>query len=643
MTTGSLTQPFRLATAGENAAFCFRKPLPIVAHGRFLLPPLAGSCVWPYNARLGGECGPTYGEVRILHAKGVIMIGKLIVAAAGYATNVAARRFEEATRDCAGVQQRKLLGIIEQNTSTEYGKRHGFGALKTVADYQKNVPVINYEDISDDMKRVTEGAKGVFTAEDPVLFAQTSGTTGDPKFIPVTPSCKGKEQGSVMKTWLSHARRDHPQTARGKTLTLVSPAIEGYTPSGIPFGSTSGHIVKNLPSFVTRHIYAIPYYAFEIADYGAKYFAIMRFGLEQDVTFIGTANPSSVLKMCQKGDEHASQIIKDIHDGTLSKDFPIEDDIRRELSGRLKPNPKRARFLENCNSKRKGRMLPGDYWPNLGLIGCWKGGTVGHYLDRFGDWFDPDGRRAIPIRDWGYLSSEARGSIPLSDEGSAGVLTIATNFFEFVEPDDLERHPDDWSQWRFYTADQVQQGQQYYIFLTTTGGLYRYDINDVVEVVGAYNTTPQIVFKRKGRGMTNITGEKLSVNQVIDAIHAAEKANQVVADHFKAEADTANSRYICRVELGKAVGPEVLQGFLKSFDDHLRSINIEYKAKRDSNRLNAPVLHVMREGWYERNRRAQVSEGKRAFQAKTELLSPSKMATMEVRTDLKEMVELAEV
>ena len=45
--------------------------------------------------------------------------------------------------------------------------------------------------------------------------------------------------------------------------------------------------------------------------------------------------------------------------------------------------------------------------------------------------FNPDGIRSVPVRDWGYLSSEARGSIPLSDEGSKGVLTVATNFFEF--------------------------------------------------------------------------------------------------------------------------------------------------------------------------------------------------------------------
>ena len=68
----------------------------------------------------------------------------------------------------------------------------------------------------------------------------------------------------------------------------------------------------------------------------------------------------------------------------------------------------------------------------------------------------------------------------------------------------------------------------------------------------------------------------------------------------------------------------------------------EYKAKRDSMRLGAPVLHVMREGWYERERQAQVAGGKRAFQAKTQKLSPVKEATMAIKPELLEVVELTE-
>jgi hypothetical protein len=565
------------------------------------------------------------------------LAGKLIA----FVGKRAATRFATACRDPEGVQTGLLLNTVRKNAATEYGKRYGFDSINSIADFQRNVPIISYEDIKEDMNRVVSGASNVFTAEDPVMFAQTSGTTGDPKYVPVTPTDQGTAHKDQMRTWLYHAQQTHPGILDRKIVTLVSPAIEGHTPSGLPFGSTSGHIYKNMPG-VIRRAYSIPYRVFEIGDYQAKYYTIMRLSLEHNVRFLATANPSSIIKLCDKADAHAEQLIRDIRDGTLAKTLEIEADIRDELERKLRPNPKRARQLEAARSRRNGRLLAGDYWPQLDLIGCWKGGTVGHYLNQFDAWFNPDGTRPVPVRDWGYLSSEARGSIPLSDEGSMGVLTIATNFFEFVEVDALEARRDDPQSWPFRTAAELETGKEYYIFITTTSGLYRYDINDVIKVVDYYHKTPQIIFLRKGRGMTNITGEKVSVNQVITAFQEASKATGAVPEHFKAEADTDNNRYILRVEFASRVDDTVLRNFLQVVDTTLKDINIEYKAKRDSTRLGPPVLHVMREGWYERGRRQLAESGKRVFQAKTELLSPVKLGTQMVKPELASIIELTD-
>ena len=55
-----------------------------------------------------------------------------------------------------------------------------------------------------------------------------------------------------------------------------------------------------------------------------------------------------------------------------------------------------------------------------------------------------------------------------------------------------------------------------------------------------------------------------------------------------------------------------------------------------------PALHVMKEGWYERHRKRQVESGKRAFQAKTDVLSPMRQAPAAVLPDLDEVVEIEE-
>jgi len=555
------------------------------------------------------------------------------------ATRRSARRFDDATRDARGTQTRLLMDIVRRNADTEYGRRHGFGDVKSVEDYQRRVPLITYEDIKGDVTRVTEGARNVLSAEDPVMFAQTSGTTGDPKFIPVTPSDQGQAHSDQMRTWLYTARRDHPTIFDGKVVSLVSPAVEGHAPCGLPFGSTSGHIYKHM-SPVVKRVYGIPYEVFEIEDYQAKYYAIMRIAVTQDVRMLATANPSSILKLAEKAEEFAEEIVKDVHDGTLSAGMRIDPAIRSHLEGLFRPDAARAKALAAMRAKRDGRLLPGDYWPRLALIGCWKGGTVGHYLSKFDAWFRPDGGASVPVRDWGYLSSECRGSIPLSDEGSKGALTVAANFFEFAPVADVESQPDDPQKWNYLIAPDLEPGGEYYIFVTTTSGLYRYDINDVIRVEGRYQDTPEIVFLRKGRGMTNITGEKLSVNQVIAAVEQVTRDTGLVAAHFKAEADTDASRYVLKVEFDRQPARDDCHGFLAGFDAFLKGINIEYAAKRDSARLNAPVLQVMREGWYERARRKQVAGGKRAFQAKTEVLSPVKEATAIAGPEIADVIEL---
>ena len=84
------------------------------------------------------------------------------------------------------------------------------------------------------------------------------------------------------------------------------------------------------------------------------------------------------------------------------------------------------------------------------------------------------------------------------------------------------------------------------------------------------------------------------------------------------------------------------KAFLQSLDENLKAINIEYKAKRESQRLHAPVLHVMREGWYERARREQAAAGKRVFQAKTEVLTANKALTIDVKPELEAIVEMSD-
>ena len=524
--------------------------------------------------------------------------------------------FEKATHDPTAAQQALLARIMVRNRDTQYGREHGFAEVRSLDDYQARVPTVDYEDIREHIDRMTRGEQGVLVAERPVLFAQTSGTTGTPKYIPVTPTC---QKGGGITTWLHYSHRDHPGMFRHKMITIVSPAIEGYTQGGLPFGSTSGMVVKEMPKIV-QSAYAVPYEVFEIGDYDAKYYALLRFGLDREVSFLATSNPSSVLKLAEMANTHSERLIRDLRDGTLSDEVEIQPEIRKVIEGMFRPNPGRARELEAMRERRGGKLVAADYWPHMAIIGCWKGGTVGAYIDKLGAWYDPDQRGMVPVRDMGYLASEARMSIPVSDEGAGGVLTVHLNVFEFVPVEEIDERPDEPESWSFVGPAGLEIGREYYVFVTTAGGLYRYDMNDVIEMVDTYNSTPVVEFRRKGRGMTNLTGEKLSVNQVIGAMEKAAASVGVVVGHFRTEPDIARSLYVFKVEFEGAVPAEKRSVFLGRIDEAIGELNIEYKAKRASGRLGPPVLQVMKSGWYERGKQSLVAEGKRLFQAKTVLL-----------------------
>ena len=113
--------------------------------------------------------------------------------------------------------------------------------------------------------------------------------------------------------------------------------------------------------------------------------------------------------------------------------------FRAELraSLHLKPDPERARRLEQAASSGGGVLQPGLAWPKLAAIGCWKGGTVGAYLARFDTLFP----QRPPVRDFGYYATELRGSVPLSDQGDAGAVAVGTNVLEFYPAGD-DRAPE---------------------------------------------------------------------------------------------------------------------------------------------------------------------------------------------------------
>jgi len=513
------------------------------------------------------------------------------------------RHFNALCRTPVQAQDDLLRQVLQTNADTEFGRRHGFGGITSYRAFQERVPIAGYEDLEPYITKEMNGQANQLTKDPPVLFTTTSGTTGSRKYIPMTREGK-RAKSHLTWLWLCGLYRDHPGIVGGRILSVVSPEVESHAPSGVPIGAESGHGYRTMPGPV-KSMYTAPYPVFAIEDYEAKYYTLLRLAAGQDISCIATVNPSTVLLLGDRLAQHTESMIRDVRDGSLSSEFSVPQELRDSLH--LRPDPERARHLERAAAAGGGMLRPGLAWPELAAIGCWKGGTVGAYLAKFDTLF-PQGP---PVRDFGYYATELRGSVPLSDQGDAGVIAVGTNVLEF-HPAGEDRAPQGRELLR---VEQLQVGQRYFVYVTNASGLYRYEMNDIVEVAGHYGQTPLIRFIQKGKGVVSFTGEKLYEVQVIAAVDKALAALRGRYHFIAAVAelvDGTTPRLIFLTEFDDPIAEQDGSALVDRLDAALGDQNDEYLTKRKSLRYGPPVIRFVRSGEFDRYRRRMVETGQRA-------------------------------
>ena len=523
-----------------------------------------------------------------------------------------ARAFENSTKDPVSSQKRILFEYLARNKNTEYGRKYNFSKVKSIEDYQMLVPMSDCDSLKSYVERMKEGKENILVSDKPIFFGLTSGTTARQKFIPVTAYSRAKK-AEVADLWAYYISRDHPGILDGKILAIMSPEVEGFTDKGVPYGAETGHGYKNLPTAV-RSLYALPYEAFDITDYDARYYCILRIGMEKNVTTLATLNPSTIVLLCQKIEKWKEKIIDDIEHGTLTRDFDIPKAVRSSIEKILKPNRKRADELKEI-LKETGDLLPKHFWPNLELIECWKGGTVKLYLKELPKYFGD-----THIRDFGCLSTEARSSIPMSDQGAGGVLAINTNFYEFVPKEDMGK-----KEKRFLLCNEIEKGREYFLIVTTPGGFYRYNIDDIITVDGFFNKTPMIEFVQKGMNAVSVMGEKLYESQVNEAVNRAIDREKILLEFFSATVEPGRPpHYVFLVEFDGNPSFNEKKELLISIEKELYNSNQEYEFVRKSQLLGAPVLKVVKRGGFERYRIKKIEMGSHDSQFKVPELTIEK-------------------
>ena len=499
-------------------------------------------------------------------------------------------RFRYDARRARAIQQKTLLAKIRRHANSDFGRDHGFSRISSAADFRRRLHVATYDDHHPYIERVLRGdVQAMFAPGTKVLmFAMTSGTTGQPKRLPITAELF-REYSAGWRMWAAGVYGDHVDLMLKQTLQLTSDWQQYRAPSGVPCGQISGLAAMTRPWFA-QYVFTLPPIVSRIHDPAARHYTSLRFALASSrIGIIITANPSTLVEFARRADRAKESLIRDIHDGTLSCDLPPE--LRQLLARRiLRRRPERARELERLATEH-GQLLPKHAWPNISVLAVWTGGSVNVYLSQL-----PALYGETAIRDHGLSASEGRMTIPLSDSSSAGMLDFYHHYFEFIP---VEEH--DQARPNILEGHEIEVGKEYYILLTTSGGLYRYDIHDVVRCVGFEGQAPLVEFLNKGKHFCSLTGEKLSEYQAVRAVKTSFSEMQLPLDTFTlAPIMDDHPRYVLLVE------PPAHHGradeLAHRVQANLESVNEEYGSKCGSGRLFPVQIREVAPGTWARLR-----------------------------------------
>jgi GH3 auxin-responsive promoter len=515
-------------------------------------------------------------------------------------------------RNPDATQEGVLRRILAANRRTRFGIDHQFAGIRSPAQFRDRVGVQDYEKLReyiDDQRRTGTAA---LTAERPLFYAQTSGSTGLPKYIPVTPSALRMHQAEqALFTYLQY--RVCPAAFTGKALGIMGAAVEGRLDTGHNVGSVSGYLYKSLPASVQAR-FVVPPEVSSIRDYELKYLVILRLALAaSDITYLGSPNPSTFLRLLDILNDRRDLLVHSLRTASLDGLDGLEAETRDAVLRRLGPEPVRAAQVRDAAT-----LTFAGLWPGIRLVTTWTGGSCGIALDKL--------RKTLPsktlVMELGYQSTECRGTIALEAETPAGLPPLHHHFFEFVEQARWDSGTPE-----FVTLGQLEAGRRYYILVTTVAGLYRYFMNDLVDVTGVFSRTPLLRFVQKGKGVTSLTGEKLYEAQVIQAVQATAREHGVAAAFFLLVANEELSSYTLFLEEDDASCPG-LHDLAPAIDRRLGELNLEYQSKRASGRLGPLTVARLKRGTATAYKDACVRSGQREGQFKPAVLQYRRELTL---------------
>ena len=408
-------------------------------------------------------------------------------------------RFHRATKRVAETQEGILRGILSANSGTEFGRAHGFGSIRSPRAYQRRVPLRNYEGCAAEIRRMATGERNVLTSDAVHLFEPTSGSSSSEKWIPYTRALQREFQAGI-NAWIADLFFHDPALLSGQAYWCISPvaADECTTAGGIPIGfAEDAAYLGGWQQRVVGRLMAVPSALRAIFDMETfRYVTLLFLVRSRQLNLISVWNPTFLSLLVAPLRECGDLLAHDLERGTITTRVAIP----QTLASAFEPDPRRARELRAALGAGSPAATHAQVWPALRLLSCWADANSFAAAQNLAALF-PQAR----MQGKGLLATEGFISFPLqAHEGSA--LAICSHFLEFLPVHAAGVCDVEHSQF----AHELENGQKYSVVLTTGGGLYRYQLQDLIEVVGRVNDCPLIRFLGRQSYVSDWFGEKLN-------------------------------------------------------------------------------------------------------------------------------------
>ncbi len=317
-------------------------------------------------------------------------------------------------------QQKVFDNLIRQATATQFGKDHNFSEIASFQDFQKQVPVRDYEVLRPYVERAVAGEKDILWPGKPIYFAKTSGTTSGAKYIPLTKASMPTHIEAARSAILLYIHETKKSDfVDGKMIFLQgSPILEEK--NGIKIGRLSGIVAHFIPKYLQKN--RMPSWKTNcIEDWETKVNAVVEETFDQNMTVI-SGIPSWVQMYFEKLQAKTQKPV-----GELFKNFNLF------IYGGVNFEPYRAKF-ENI---------------------------IGRKVDSI-ELF-PASEGFFAYQD----SQKEKGMLLLLNSGI---------FYEFIKSDEFfTENP------KRYTIGEVEIEVNYVLIISTNAGLWAYNIGDTVQ------------------------------------------------------------------------------------------------------------------------------------------------------------------